>query len=572
MRALKILCFGAIAFTCAFAKQVDVTVLATTDLHGNIYPYDYLTGRHADRGLAKIATLIAHERQKDPNAILIDCGDTIQGTPLESVYQHWVRTGKFPLNVKPSVQLKADPMMLVMNHLRFDAMAIGNHEFNFGLANLEKARAAARFPWISANAKAQPSSGRKPFAAYILKSVNGVKVAIVGITTPAVPSWEKPENFKDFQFVDAKTAVTEALADARKHSPDIVLVAAHAGLERDLKTGAIREGDQQRENMVYQIASEVPGIDAIVFGHTHQQLEEFRTRDVLLTQPKNWGISLARITFKLDSKPGGGYRVVRKSSALSPVTKDTPADPDVLRIAKPYHEITEAYLNSTVAQVDRNLSASESRIEDTALIDAIQRVQMHFAKADVSFAAAFNPRAAIPKGPVTVRQVAALYVYDNELYAIEGHGRMVREALENSAKFYNSCPDPQCTKGPLINRGIIGYNFEMAQGVSYEIDVTRPVGQRIRNLRFRGAPLKDQQPVRIALNNYRYAGSGGYTMFRGAEIVWRSFEDIRELIIRYYSTNPLPSEPDDNWRVVPESAHRILEAESAELGRSAGTQ
>jgi 2',3'-cyclic-nucleotide 2'-phosphodiesterase/3'-nucleotidase len=197
---------------------------------------------------------------------------------------------------------------------------------------------------------------------------------------------------------------------------------------------------------------------------------------------------------------------------------------------------------------------------------------MHYAKADVSFSAAFNPRAVIPKGDVTVRQVAALYVYDNELYAIEGNGKMVREALENSAKFYNTCPDPGCSKGPLINHSVIGYNFEMAQGVTYEIDVTKPAGQRIRNLKFHGKPLADDQPLRIALNNYRYGGSAGYGMFRGAKILWRSFEDIRELIIRYYSTNPLPSEPDNNWRVVPDNAHRVLEAESAALGGSAGTQ
>jgi 2',3'-cyclic-nucleotide 2'-phosphodiesterase/3'-nucleotidase len=218
------------------------------------------------------------------------------------------------------------------------------------------------------------------------------------------------------------------------------------------------------------------------------------------------------------------------------------------------------------------LSASESRIEDTAIIDAIHRVQMHYAKADVSFSAAFNPRAVIPKGDVTVRQIAALYVYDNELYAIEGTGKMVREALENSAKFYNACPDPRCSQGPLINRAVIGYNFDTAQGVAYDIDLTKPAGQRIRNLRYRGQPLRDAQPVRIALNNYRYGGSGGYSMFRGAKILWRSFEDIRELIIRYYSANPLPSEPDANWRVTPESAHRVLEAESAAIGKSAGTQ
>jgi 2',3'-cyclic-nucleotide 2'-phosphodiesterase/3'-nucleotidase len=573
MRASKLLILLGLTALFGFSREVDITLLVTTDLHGNIYPYDYLTGRRADRGLAKIATLINQERRKAPQALLIDCGDTIQGSPLESVYQQWVRTGTFPLNVRPATALKADPMMLAMNHLRYDAMTLGNHEFNFGLPNMERARNEARFPWISANATTGPGSARKPFAPYALKTVDGVKVVVIGLTTPAVPSWEKPENFKDYRFADAKQSVAAAIADARKHKPDLIIVASHAGLERDLKTGAPRDGDHQHENMVHQIATDIPGIDAIVYGHTHQQLPEHRIGDVLLMQPKNWGISLGRVLFKLESRKEGGYRVVSKSSALIPVTKETQPDPEILRIAKPYHELTEAYLNSNVTKADNDMSAAKSRIEDTAIIDAVQTVQLHYAKADVSFSASFNPRAAIAKGPVTVRQIAALYVYDNELYAIQGNGKMVRDALENAAKFYETCADPRCSKGPLINRAVIPYNYDMAQGVTYDIDLRQPAGSRVRNLRYKGELLKDDQPLRIALNNYRAGGSGGYRMFRGAKQLWRSYEDLRELIIRYYAEHPLPSSPDNNWKVVPAGARRVLKTDAAaEAVKVASTQ
>lgn len=551
-----------------FSREVTITVLATTDMHGNIYPYDYLTGKEAQRGLAKIATLIHAERKANPDSLLIDAGDTIQGAPLESVWQQYVRTGKLPLHLRfPDTPPRIDPMMLVMNHLGYDAMTLGNHEFNFGLDNMEKARAAARFPWLSANTKA--SGARKPFDAYTVKTVGGVKVAILGLTTPAVPSWEKPENLKDFEFTDAKAAAARAVAELRaKHRPDLIVAAIHAGLERDPKTGEARPGAAARENMVYQIATEVAGIDAIVFGHTHQTVEELRLGQVLITQPKNWAMSLARLRFTLESKSGGGYRVVSKSSQLLPVTAGVPADPEVLRLAAPYHEITERFLNTKVTESAVEMSAAESRVEDTPIIDAIHQVQLHAAKADVSFTASFNPRAAIPKGPVTVRQIAALYIYDNELYAIEGTGKMVREALENAARYFQTCPDPSCSRGPLINRSFIGFNYDMAQGVSYDIDLTRPVGERIRNLRFRGKPLAGDQKLRIALNNYRAGGSGGYRMFRDAPVLWRSYEDIRELIIRYYSGHKLPSQADGNWRIVPEAAHRRLEQEArGEAGR-----
>jgi 2',3'-cyclic-nucleotide 2'-phosphodiesterase/3'-nucleotidase len=191
-------------------------------------------------------------------------------------------------------------------------------------------------------------------------------------------------------------------------------------------------------------------------------------------------------------------------------------------------------------------------------------VQLHYAKADVSFSSLLNPRVQVARGPVTVRALAALYVYDNELYAIEGDGRMVREALENAARSYRTCPEPSCSRGPLVDRARAGYNFDMAQGVEYEIDLTRPEGQRVRNLRYRGAPLRDDQPLRIAVNNYRAAGSAGYTMFRGAKVAWRSGREIRDLMVEYFGARGvLPAKPDGNWRLVPPRAVETLALEEA---------
>jgi hypothetical protein len=154
-----------------------------------------------------------------------------------------------------------------------------------------------------------------------------------------------------------------------------------------------------------------------------------------------------------------------------------------------------------------------------------------------------------------------LYPYDNELYAVEGDGRMVKAALENSARYYLSCRDALCAQGPLINRGVAGFNYDTAQGVTYEIDLTRPAGQRIQNLRWQGRPLLPAQKLRIAVNNYR-AGGGGYDVFRGARVLWRSNEGVRDLIVRYFTgSRDLPLRPDDNWRVTPEGARRNLQAE-----------
>ena len=557
----------------ALARQVKISVLATTDLHGNLLPYDYYTAQPAERGLAKIATLVRAARAENPNNLLIDCGDTIQGTPLESVYQRYIETGHLPLSLAfTGPPLTADPMMLAMNAVGYDVMVVGNHEFNFGLRSIAQARSQARFPWISANIRIERRATQKPFAAYFVRMIADVKIAVIGVTTPLIPEWESPEHYSGYRFEPAVDAVRAALAEVRdKVRPDIVIVAAHAGLDRNLQTGAIRAGDA-RENMVYQIASEVKGIDAIVFGHTHQQLADQRIGDVLLMQPKNWGMSLGRMDFVLESAKADTWKMVSKSSRLIPVAADTRTDSKLIEIARPYNELAEKYLNARVAESPVELDARLSRVEDTALLDAVQQVELFYSKADVSFASSFNPRVVIPKGLVTVRQIAALYLYDNQLYAIEGNGKMVHDALENAARYFLTCSG-DCSHGPLINRDVIGYNYDMAQGVDYEIDLTKPAGDRIRNLRWHGQPLRDDQPLRIAVNNYRAGGSAGYTMFRNAKIVWRSTDEIRDLIVQYFTEHKeLPAKPDGNWRIVPEAARKTLREDALAGSRNSTSQ
>jgi 2',3'-cyclic-nucleotide 2'-phosphodiesterase/3'-nucleotidase len=446
-------------------------------------------------------------------------------------------------------------------------MTLGNHEFNFGLQNLDKARSEASFPWLSANTVAAPGGTEKAFAPYVVKTVAGVRIAIVGITTPLVAAWEKPENIGSYRFLPPVEALKKAVAELRsREKPDIIVVAAHSGMGRNLDTN---QPDSPEEDVVYSLATGVPDVDAIVFGHSHQQLEGRLLGKVLAVQPRNWAMSLARLDFTMESQTGGGWQAAAKKSRLEPVTAQTEAAPDILEIAKPYHELAERYVNTPVATAPRALASALGRVEDTALVDAVQQAQLFYSKADVSFTALFNANVRLPKGQATVRQVAALYPYDNELYVIEGDGRMVKAALENAARYFLSCQGARCFQGPLVNREVAGYNYDIAEGVDYEIDLTRPEGDRIRNLRWHGAPLAPDQKLRLAINNYRAAGSAGYSMFAGAKIAWRSGEEIRDMVVRYYiDRKQLPGEPDNNWRILPEAARATLEKQAlAEAGR-----
>lgn len=517
--------------------RVQITILGTTDLHGNINPIDYYTNSADNRGFAKIATLIKRVRAEHPNVLLVDSGDTIQGSPLASYHS---RKNSAPPN----------PMMLVMSSLNYDAMAVGNHEYNFGLKVLEKARSEAKFPWLSANT--YETATQKPhYKPYIVKEVAGVKVGILGLTTPGVPYWDNAQNYAGLEF-------HEPVSEARKWVPilreqekaDVVVVAMHMGLGEDLRTGELNTGAVPNENEAVSIAKEVPGIDVIFMGHTHREVPSLYLNGVLLTQANHWGRHLARADLYLQ-RSSSGWRVYAKSARTIPADDRVEPDPEVTKLVEPYDRETQAWLSKTIGQSPAELTAREARFRDTAILDLIQKVQLEAGKADVSMVASFNPEARIAKGPVTVRDIAGLYVYENTLAVLEVTGQQLKDALEHSAKYYKSYEAGK-PLSELINEKIPGYNFDIAEGVTYELDISRPVGQRIQNLRFQDQPLGPSKKLRLATNNYRVNGGGGYTMYQNAPVVYRSGEEIRELIIDWVERNKtVPTTPNDNWRIVP---------------------
>lgn len=521
------------------ARRAHVTVIATTDLHGNLLPVDYYTNKEDARGLARAATIIRQIRKENPNSVLIDSGDTIQGTPL--AFFHNRKNNRPP-----------DPMMLAMSSLKFDALAVGNHEYNFGLPVLNKAKNEANFPWLSGNTY-RAGTNETYHKPYIVKEVGGVRIGIIGLTTPGVPYWDNPENYAGLEFRQPVEEARRWTNELRtKEGVDVVVVAMHMGLEEDLRTGERNPGQVPHENEAIEIARTVPGIDIITMGHTHREIPSLVINGVLLTQANAYGRHVARADIYLERDAASRWRVIAKSSRTMPVTNETATDPEIARLAAPYDRETQEWLSRTIGTSSRELTAIDARFRDNALLDLIHRVQLDAGKADVSMAASFNDRARLAAGDVTVRDIAALYVYENTLVVLEVTGAQLKDALEHSARYFTAYA-PGKSPAELVDPRIPGYNFDIAEGVTYDIDLTKPHGSRIQNLRFKGAPLDPARKLRLATNNYRVNGGGGYTMYKDAPVVYRSGEEIRELIIDWVERNKqVPVEATNNWRLIVE--------------------
>ena len=413
----------------ASGAGVHLVLLGTTDLHGRIEPLDYWTNKPANLGLAKIATLVQQVRAREPHVLLFDSGDAIQGTPLAYYFAR-------------KDTARPDPMMLAMNALGYDAMAVGNHEFNFGLGVLLKVKKEAHFPILGANVRSGCSDCPSYFQPYIIKEIAGVRVGIVGFVTPSIPSFELPENYKGYRFEPIVESAKRVIPELRRQA-DWVVVLSHSGLGPDPATG---EGEDPRyldlpgEQTTIALAEQVPGIDVILFGHTHQELAGRTINGSLLVQAKNLGASLARVDVDMEQDGAGHWRAAEKRSTLLPVKGDTAAAPDIVRLAEPYERATQAYLDAGIATSAKTLTGETERYEDGPLVDLIQKVQLAYGHADVSLATMFVPSMRVDAGRVMVRQASALYPYDNTLYVVQMSGAQLRQALEHAASFYSGWP------------------------------------------------------------------------------------------------------------------------------------
>jgi len=534
----------------------SVRLLQTSDLHTNIRAWDYFTGQQdAKRGLAKVATLVRQARAENPDCnLLIDTGDTLQGTPLGTYY---ALVDNAPQH----------PMAVAMNELRYDAMALGNHEFNYGLGVLDKFKGEVGFPLLGANIR-KSADGSEAFTPYLLKEVCGVKVGLLGLVTPGVTTWERPENIPGLRFDDPLATAREYVPRLRQAGADMVVVAIHSGPDKQ-PTGSVSNpvswledygdatkwvdrGNLPGENQAVQIAQQVGGIDVLLTGHTHQPIPKMlltgpQGQDVLLIQPNRWGSHLGLVDLSL-LYVDGRWTVNHKNSVLRAVDATVEEDARVTELTRAYHEKTLSYVSTKIGTTRAAFEGGyAARYVDSALADLINAVQESAAAesghpVDFSLAAIFTDEGRLPAGDVTLCDAYSIYIYDNTLYVMEINGSILRRALELDATYFvqwNANAPPDASKPELAKVSTFAnYNWDLYSRISYGFDLSKPAGQRLTHLRFNGVDVRDDQVFRIAINNYRATGGGGYAMFREGTVLWTSADGVRDYIARYIQSHP----------------------------------
>ncbi|MGW1748455.1 bifunctional metallophosphatase/5'-nucleotidase [Streptomyces sp. NPDC002092] len=533
------------------AKRYSLTVMGTTDLHGHVFNWDYFKdAEYSDKagnaqGLARISTLVNQVRAEKGrcNTLLLDAGDTIQGTPLTYYY---AKVDPITAEGGP-----VHPMAQAMNAIGYDAAALGNHEFNYGLETLRKFEEQLHFPLLGANA-VDAKSQRPAFPPYVIKrfrvpGLPSVKVAVLGLTNPGIAIWDKAYVQGKLEFPGLEEQAAKWVPRLKSMGADVVVVSAHSG-----SSGTSSYGDQLPyvENSAALVAQQVPDIDAILVGHAHVEIPELRVtnartgKTVVLSEPLAYAERLSQFDIELVFAKGR-WSVESVSSRV--LNSNTVADdPKITKLLSDEHAKVVEYVNQVVGTATETLTTVEARYKDAPIIDLITKVQEDVVKAALAGteyaslpvlaqASPFSRTSEIPAGKVTIRDLSSLYVYDNTLVAKLLTGAQLKAYLEYSAEYFvQTAPDAVVDVEKLTNaNNRPDYNYDYVSGLSYEIDIARAAGSRVRNVTYDGAALDDAQKFVLAVNNYRANGGGAFPHVASAQELWSESTEIRTRIAEW---------------------------------------
>lgn len=538
-------------------KTIDLKFIETSDVHGSFFPYDFINRKPKAGSLARVATYVNQLRsQHGENVILLDNGDILQGQPV-NYYSNYVDT--------TSANIAAQ----VVNYLRYDAQTIGNHDVETGHRVYDKWVSATHCPILGANVI--DTKTNKPYLKpYTILKRGGARIAIIGLLTPAIPNWLGENLWSGLRFEEMVSSARQWMRVVKEQEKaDIVIGLFHSGKDGGITT------PHYKEDAALAVAREVPGFDVVFFGHDHTRYADTVTNSegklVVCLDPANNAMSVAQADLQLVKRKG--HWCVKESQWKLVDVADLPVDNEFVDHFSAFNETVKAYANRVIGTFENTISTRDSYFGNSAFNDLILNLELSITKADVAFNAPVSFDVAIKKGPVRVADMFNLYKYENQLFVMRLTGKEIRKALEMSYDLWvNTMTSPNDhlllldsqTRGDQQRLGFknFSFNFDSAAGIDYEVDVTKPNGQKVKVLKMsNGEPFDENKYYKVAVNSYR-ANGGGELLTRGAgiakddlddRIVWRSEFDLRhylmEEIKRLGTLNP---QPNTNWRFVPE--------------------
>ena len=552
----------------SFAHNTKIKIVYTTDVHGNFFPVDYITMSPMDGSLSRVVSAIDSIRDTPGgnNLILLDNGDFLQGQP-SVYYYNYIDT------ISPHLASE------IYNYIGYDATTIGNHDVETGHAVYDRWRSQNRMPLLGANV-IDNRSGQPYLRPYVILEKDGVRIAVLGLLTPAIPAW-LPENlWSGLAFEDMVTSAKKWIPIIKSNeNPDIIIGLFHSGHDETMRTGEFLE------NASLKIAREVPGFDALLIGHDHQKFQEVIENvvgeKVTVLNPAYNAKAVGLLEF--DVKKSNGK--LRSKKIISNILDITGFEPDKAFLEKfaPQREKIGNYVARKIGNVSEEMSIDDAFFGPSSFMSFLHRLQLDISGADISFAAPLSFGAVIRKGPMKVSDTFTLYKYENMLYVIKMTGREIKNYLEESYSIWTrQITDSQHhlinfkSENPSLSDNRLAkpaYNFDSATGIDYTVDVTKPKGEKINISSLSdGRSFSLDSTYTVAINSYR-ANGGGNLLSDGAGI---SREELKKRIVsatdkdlRYYLIDFIEKHPDievqtiHNWKFIPDG----IAEKAAEIDR-----
>ena len=544
-----------ISTTMSQTKIVEIRVLQTSDVHGSFFPYDFIDRKPADGSMARVSSYVKELRKEYGNKLLLlDNGDILQGQP----------TCYYCNYIKPSMPNVAAS---VINYMGYDAQTVGNHDIETGHAVYDKWIREVKCPMLGANV-IDTSTGQpylKPYAIFVRDSV---RIAIIGMLTPAIPNWLSYNLWEGMRFDDMVESARYWIEYVKeKERPDVVIGLFHSGWDGGITT------NKYQENETLRIAQDVPGFDLILYGHDHKSNKHVVKNaigETLCMNPSSNAEYVCDASIKITFE-NGSITSKTVTGRLADIRKQ-PVDKDFMANFKSDIDSVNAFVNRKIGTFTNSVYTRDSYFGNSAFCDFIHNLQLEITGADISFNAPLSFDACIKAGDIHVSDMFNLYKYENQIYVLRMTGKEIHDYLEMSYALWTNTmavPDDHIMLLDQNGNGSSGYgfknlafNFDSAAGIDYEVDVTKPEGNKIKiKCMSDGSPFDETKWYKVAMNSYRGNG-GGELLTKGAgiphdslqsRIVYESERDQRYYLMKEIEkAGTMTPRPNTNWRFVPE--------------------